>query len=107
MEYAGSKEKRCIKTGRRDEREKRCIKLEVAEASTKAAAAAGVTVYGPGAAYLQLFFRLQVLLKKEVTVSARKYILCNKNSVHNIKTKVTEDDQMGCCRRLSACRDQT
>ncbi len=65
--------------------------LEVAEASIKAAAAAGVTVYGPGAAYLQLFFSLQVLLKKEVTVSASKFILCNENSVHNIiiKTKVT------------------
>jgi hypothetical protein len=65
--------------------------LEVAEASIKAAAAAGVPVYGPGAAYLQLFFSLQVLLKKEVTVSARKYILCFKNNVHNIiiKTKVT------------------
>jgi hypothetical protein len=30
--------------------------LEVAEANIKAAAAAGVPVYGPGAAYLQLFF---------------------------------------------------
>ena len=74
---------------KREEMYQNRSELEVAEASTKTAAAAGVTVYGPGAAYLQLFFRIQVLLKKEVTVSARKYMLCNKNSVHNIKTKVT------------------
>ena len=38
--------------------------LEVAEASIKAAAAAGVPVCGPGAAYLQMFFSLQVMLKR-------------------------------------------
>ncbi len=56
--------------------------LEVAEASTKTAAAAGVTVYGPGAAYLQLFFSLQVLLKKRLPYQLE-------NSYYVMKTACT------------------
>jgi hypothetical protein len=49
--------------------------LEVAEASIKAAAAAGVPVYGPGAAYLQFSFSLQVLLNRSQNFSVCKYNL--------------------------------
>ncbi len=75
VEYAGSKEKRCITTSQSWRLLRRTSRLQQPLVCQ----------------YMDLvllpisncFFSLQVLPKKEVTVSARKFILCNINNVHN------------------------